>query len=399
MPLRIRRGTNAERLTITPAEGELIYTTDSKRVYVGDGTTTGGVELTAEASIDNLQTNLNLNNFDIIGTGNININGDVTVSGNLNGTFSGSVTGDIVGSLFADDSTTLVDALTGTHYGLFDGNLLGNVTGNVVGDVTGNVFGNVTGNVTGNLLGDLIGNVDGNLVGDVVGSVFANDSSLLIDGITGTHYGVFDGEVYLSNTAYLKDNVVNIFPIASSSENEVKIINEDSRSILKLSKHSVNDLSLSNTDLGRIIFEREDPINGMVNAAIITGRTEELIFGHDSNGAYNPTRYFRWQNGKLAIGKLTALTTLDVAGDGSFDGTLTAAAFKGSIVGDDSTTIVDGINGTITATGFIQFGSYTDAEIAEITPSNGMVYYNTTDNKFRGYQNGAWINLDDGSAA
>ena len=26
MALRLRRGTNAERLTITPAEGELIYT-------------------------------------------------------------------------------------------------------------------------------------------------------------------------------------------------------------------------------------------------------------------------------------------------------------------------------------------------------------------------------------
>lgn len=42
MSLKIRRGTDAERLTIIPAEGELIYTTDTQKVYVGDGATFGG---------------------------------------------------------------------------------------------------------------------------------------------------------------------------------------------------------------------------------------------------------------------------------------------------------------------------------------------------------------------
>lgn len=42
MALRLRRGTNAGRLGITPVEGELIYTTDTKTVYVGDGVTVGG---------------------------------------------------------------------------------------------------------------------------------------------------------------------------------------------------------------------------------------------------------------------------------------------------------------------------------------------------------------------
>lgn len=45
MPLRIRRGTNADRTTITPVQGEPIYTTDTKKLYVGDGTTAGGVEI------------------------------------------------------------------------------------------------------------------------------------------------------------------------------------------------------------------------------------------------------------------------------------------------------------------------------------------------------------------
>ena len=45
MPLRIRRGTNADRTTITPVQGEPIYTTDTKQLYIGDGTTAGGVQV------------------------------------------------------------------------------------------------------------------------------------------------------------------------------------------------------------------------------------------------------------------------------------------------------------------------------------------------------------------
>ena len=90
---------------------------------------------------------------------------------------------------------------------------------------------------------------------------------------------------------------------------------------------------------------------------------------------------------------------LTVFGNAKIQGDVEASAFKGSVVGDDSTVIVDAINSTITVSGFIQFGSYSDAEIAFVVPANGMVYYNTTDNRFRGYQNGTWINLDDGSPA
>ena len=42
MIIKLRRGTSAERHLITPAEGELIYTTDTKALYVGDGSSAGG---------------------------------------------------------------------------------------------------------------------------------------------------------------------------------------------------------------------------------------------------------------------------------------------------------------------------------------------------------------------
>ena len=45
MPLQLRRGTDNGRLSITPVTGELIYVTDTKQVFVGDGTTVGGIPI------------------------------------------------------------------------------------------------------------------------------------------------------------------------------------------------------------------------------------------------------------------------------------------------------------------------------------------------------------------
>lgn len=40
--IKIRRGTDAQRKTVVFEEGELVFTTDQKRVFIGDGTTLGG---------------------------------------------------------------------------------------------------------------------------------------------------------------------------------------------------------------------------------------------------------------------------------------------------------------------------------------------------------------------
>jgi hypothetical protein len=40
--IRLRRGTDAERLAVIFADGEPVYTTDEHKLYVGDGVTLGG---------------------------------------------------------------------------------------------------------------------------------------------------------------------------------------------------------------------------------------------------------------------------------------------------------------------------------------------------------------------
>lgn len=56
MALRLRRGTESERSvgSFVPLEGEPIYTTDTKRLYIGDGVTPGGVEYTSIESISDI---------------------------------------------------------------------------------------------------------------------------------------------------------------------------------------------------------------------------------------------------------------------------------------------------------------------------------------------------------
>lgn len=89
MALRLRRGTSAERLLITPLQGELVYITDTKQLYVGDGATVGGV-LVGPVGTDivndatpQLGGDLSLNGNNIVGTGNINIDGTITATGNI----------------------------------------------------------------------------------------------------------------------------------------------------------------------------------------------------------------------------------------------------------------------------------------------------------------------------
>lgn len=55
--IKIKSGLEANRGAITPLEGELLYTTDEKKIYIGDGSTTGGVGINAD-SLDGVDSSL-----------------------------------------------------------------------------------------------------------------------------------------------------------------------------------------------------------------------------------------------------------------------------------------------------------------------------------------------------
>ena len=218
MALRLRRGTDSERQLITPVEGELIYTTDTKLLYAGDGSTVGGTLVTGAGGGGSLSLNsltdtdltgvsnndvltyvsasnkweaisvpgvgvLTLNELSGVSVSSSPLNGDAVVFDGANWSsrpisdfFNEQQTYKI--NIAGDDSTIIVN----TDNNNVTGNFFGNVTGDVTGDTAGTHTGNVTGNVTGNANGAHTGTFDG----DMSGSLFADDSTLIVDGVGNT---------------------------------------------------------------------------------------------------------------------------------------------------------------------------------------------------------------------
>ena len=382
MALQVRRGTNAERLGITPAEGELIYTIDTKQLYVGDGTTAGG-NASIAGTIDSLLADstpqlggtLDLNSNDITGTGNIDISGTITATGNINLgdgaggdiiTLGGEIAGDLVpdlsdqrnigsqtkqwgeawisqlnvnsqvtaqrfeGDLIAQDSTVVFNAATGE---IAASQITGTVTGNVVGNVTGNVVGNTTGYHTG----------------DVSGSLFADDSSIIVDGI-------------LNKVTTNDVTTTNLIATAAGAGITFNTSGDASRFII--SRTSASAIPTNET-VGRILFQQiENNVSSIINTISVT--EDQLVIIPAPGGTVDLNNYFKvYNNGSVAI---------------SMDGEIGNAPAA-----------------TLEVGGAIKPGVYADdaARDAAITsPVAGMMVFNTTGTKFQGYTGAAWVDLN-----
>jgi hypothetical protein len=496
MALRLRRGTDAERQLITPAEGELIYTTDTKSLYIGDGTTAGGIIVSGEIGLgdlaevdlstpptvgqalvwdgikfvpDNVEgtggsgsisvgaddSTLRVINagesFLILGgtnisttsdtEGNITINNDfvqnfafnaltgtpTTLAGyeitdafsSNGGTIFGDVNlnfndirnvnvinarvfdGNFIGNIFADDSSIVYDSAAKTF--------LGNFSGVIKSDNLDVAYDPETNRFFGDFLGSLDGDFTGTVTGDLRGSVFGDDSTLLVDAVSsripadvifGTLNTNLIGNVTGSLTTGLisYDNTLIINHALEGVSSEVLFTNIGESQILKIRR--IDSGIALDQNIGIIDFEQEDDSGVKTHGAISFWNTG-IYISNSSTGIFNETNFLGFENGNLCVGDYSAELgyRLDVKGNTIVRGDITASAFIGSLMSDDSSTIVDGINGNITAPGYIQFGSFTTTERNNLTAANGMVIYNATVDRFQGYQAGGWINLDDGSSA
>jgi hypothetical protein len=374
MALQVRRGTNAERLGITPSEGELIYTTDTKQIYVGDGTTAGG-NASIAGTIDSLLADstpqlggtLDLNNNDITGTGNINITGTISASGNINlGDGVGSdilvIGGSIQGNLVPDAGATYDLGANNMYWKeawISQLNVDSQITAqriqaDIIADDSTVVFNSATGliaaeQVSGTFTGTTTGAHTGTMDGDLTGSVFGDDSTVLLDGINKTYSGNIIGNTEIS--------------AATASEVELDITSLENTSKINLRRQSATDLS-GNTSVqyGTISFGRSDT-GGVTTTGLLFGREDSIYFGQSAAGAFGSAAvYMVWKDNKLGLGMTTPTQQLEMTGNAKIDG-------------------------------FVQFGSLTTTERNALTAANGMVIYNSTDNKFQGYENSVWVNL------
>lgn len=214
MALRLRRGTEAQRV-ITPEQGELLYVTDTKKVYVGDGATVGGILVgPVDAALfdvlsdttPQLGGNLDLNGRDITGTGNININGTITATGSIN-LGNGTEDNINVGGLISSSLTPSVDDQF--SLGSLDKQWASIWATQVNVDTTLGIGSQIIKLSSGTIDSDIVlwdAETDtlnvANIVGNLVGSVFADDSIKLVDGVTGTlHTSALDLEDNLISTS------------------------------------------------------------------------------------------------------------------------------------------------------------------------------------------------------
>jgi hypothetical protein len=227
MSLQIRRGTSTQLANITPVIGELIYTTDTQAVFVGDGTTAGGVPIAVGGAGNVSGTNLLTTGIASAG-GNV-IGGNITTTGQISAT--GNITGDYLfgnGSALTGIAASSVqaNALTGyilssnvvtsslTSFGTLTSlSVSGNVAaGNVSGTLTTASQNNITSvgtlsslSVTANILGGNLntggqvsatGNVRGNYLratldinagGNIAGVNFTGTGVSVTGNITGAY--------------------------------------------------------------------------------------------------------------------------------------------------------------------------------------------------------------------
>jgi len=121
---------------------------------------------------------------------------------------------DIIGSIFADDSTLLVDGVSGR--------IVGPVFANVTGNVSGTLTGNSSGTHTGAVVGNVTGNLTGYQTGDMTGSVFGQDSTKLVDGVESKIVGPVETN-HIVASSYIQTGVyVDLAAIAAALPSPAK---------------------------------------------------------------------------------------------------------------------------------------------------------------------------------
>ena len=429
MALQLRRGTNAERAAETFAVGELIYTTDTKQIYVGDGSTQGGVLVSSSAASSpaSLTQNLSLNGFNISGTGNISATAFVGDGSGLTGIASGAgveegqeYSIDIQGNVRGDDTTVLVDAALGRvsadHYG--DGSNLTGITLNQLSnvDTTGvttnsilkydgadwviGVDNNSGGGIGSSLTGDLdlnnnkilgTGDIDilGYIEADTIsGNLLATDSTVMINAatrtitastITGSLIGDVRGSVFGDDSSVIIDAVNNTITGTITSAT----IAPDNQQLTVASGIPTAEMTLKvNADNARsnLRLTRE-------TTSDLTGDTSSqygaiLFERDDANGELVTSLIFGRENslyfGNSSDGVLNTGSKYFVWKDNKFG------------IGITSPTEQLDVAGNAKIDGFVQTGSLTTTERNALTAANGMILYNSTTNQLESYENGAW---------
>jgi hypothetical protein len=397
MPLQIRRGPTADRENMVPLEGELVYDTDLKSVYIGDNSTAGGLPVTSLSAGDVrattarqfLGTDLDDNS---IHTGiSFQVIGDRIVA-----TINDSVEGAFKGSFFSNDSSTIIDGQTGTIYGNFVGNVWADdSTGPLINGANASI--NLDGTVKGDVIPDenesydigsetrkfrnLRVSANGLFVGDA--QISSSGSSIVLPSGTTVNGNPLGFELGVEYAIDVRGNLVgSVF-----ADDSTFTIGDDS-SREPLVDATSGKINLDGTVKGNIIPDE----NETYNIGSLTNKFNRLYLSESAASLWI---------GNAVIGSTASAINLPAgstvggvpigSGLGSGDGVSQGSTYKINIAAADSTLIVDSDNnrliGNLTGDIYASDGtslvldSGTDGSDAAFTGTlNGNVFGNVTGN-------------------
>jgi len=401
MALQIRRGTDAERTAgggVVFANGELVYVTDTDKLYIGDGATAGGMPMAGSAiasigeyivadtinSTLDLQQNLDLNGNNIIGQGNINITGTITATGdiilgddasddtvNLGARITSSLTpnadatydlgsstlkwnnihavrldGDVEGSVFGDDSTLLVDGVNNKIVGDIETtSLRTSETGIALGSGAGQSSG-LYSVAIGYDAGQTTQGIQSIAIGEAAGKTTQSDLAVAI----GTHAGyttqgvnaIAIGEKAGETNQAANSIVINATGVAVNNIVADTFVVKPVRSAVGTTILMYDASSGEVTHTASPAFDLQGDLTGNVIGNVtgdVKGSGAQTVLAANT-GPSDAALSVLSVTATTLSGTLTGNVTGNTAGYHTGD-------VKGSVFGDDSTVIVDAVNNTL----------------------------------------------------
>lgn len=401
MPLQIRRGTTAQRLAITPLTGELIYDTTTGQLFVGNGTTVGGATTTGISTEDAA---------------------DAAASLFTSGSHSGIT--------FAyNDAAGRIDATVTVVGGTGDGVIPGsNYTINIVGDNSSMIVNSSTGAVTASSLSSS-GSINADTVVYTPRIATDDSSSIEMTNIVNMKSNLnVDGDITVSS------GVIATRRIASPDSSSIEFTNNgDFKQNINVDGNiQVNDsitVGGGRETESRIVLTKNSFQNGFqlltleqfhgntatVPLALYRARgnddAPQIVQNGDDVGNIQFFAYdgvepvgigglnFEVQStGTVAAGQIPALMKIQLHNGTS---RATRAELSGTTIGNMTWKVN---NFSAYTRGWMGFDSvprlpvYADDASANTAIgaglTNGMMYYNSTTNKFMGRAAGAWAALN-----
>jgi hypothetical protein len=366
MALRLRRGTDAERLLITPVEGELIYTTDTKKLYAGDGSTAGGNIVTGSGGGGGSATLDGLTDTDLTGASNSDV---LTYNSSTSKWESVAVPG--VGIITLNTlndvntaGTTTADLLQydGVHFvpkSIQEVILDDTIVNSMIADASIGTLQLAPGNTYD---GAHLGSFDG----DLKGSVFAEDSSIMVDSLSGVISGNVDNSITNSTELTLSGTDAGIS--ITSGQNA-----DDSFSLFDIKVSKDGDVGSS------IVFSKS---RGTPAAPTALQDADEIMginyFGYDSDNS-------------PAVAAVIQVAVNGTVGSGAVPGSILLATANAA--GTPTPALLVDSSQATNFQGAATFANMTTGVRNALTPAAGMVVFNTTETKLQVYTGIAWVDL------